>query len=161
MLTYDFNGAISANLSAAGILFHAYDLLCCLDKVISNGHVGPVFFVAHSWGGIIVKKAVRLAWEHPRFGQIKESLAGLFFLGTPHVHHDMSIILQAVRNTVAVFRDEEDEICESDIRLYATAVRQINEYFSKARPPDLLISSFWETVSTVVETGNDFLVSRS
>lgn len=162
VFNYWFNGAISANLSAAGILFHAHDLLVWLSSaIVKGGSIGPVFFVAHSWGGIILKKAVHLVWTHPSFRHIKDSLAGLFFLGTPHVHHDMGVILDAVRASVAFHREEDDEIPESDIRLYAMAVRQINEIFSKCRPDGVFVSSFWETEPTSVGTDTGCLVSKS
>lgn len=152
VFSYGYNAAISANLSAAGILFHAHDLLACLESAIRNGNIGPVFFVAHSWGGIIAKKAIQLAWTQPGFKHIKDCLGGVFFLGTPHVYHDMSIILDAVRNTVALHRDEDedDDIPESEIRLYAMGVRQVNETFHKCRPSSVFISSFWESQPTLI-----------
>lgn len=161
VFSYGFNAAVSANLSAAGILFHAHDLLACLDAAIRGGNIGPIFFVAHSWGGIIVKKAIHIAWTVPSFKKIKDSLAGLVFLGTPHVYNDMGIILAAVRKTVALHRDEDDEIPESDIRLYAMGVRQINEIFYKCRPGSVFVSSFWESRPTLLGPEAESLVSNS
>lgn len=160
VFAYGYNAAISANLSAAGILFHAHDLLACLGSAIRNGNIGPIFFVAHSWGGIIVKKAIQLAWTQPNFKHIKDCLGGVFFLGTPHVYHDVSIILDAVRNTVALYRDEDDDIPESGIRLYAMGVRQINEAFYRCRPSSVFIGSFWESQPTLVAPDTEFMVCR-
>ncbi|KAI0182112.1 hypothetical protein GGR52DRAFT_67803 [Hypoxylon sp. FL1284] len=43
-----------------------------------------IVFFAHSFGGIILKQAMVLAYDHPDFRQVIDSTAGVIFLGTAH-----------------------------------------------------------------------------
>lgn len=45
----------------------------------------PIIFIAHSMGGLVVKKALTIASSDlARYGTIKESTTSIFFMATPH-----------------------------------------------------------------------------
>jgi hypothetical protein len=74
----------------------------------------------------------------------------LFFLGTPHISNDVRVLLQAIQLTVAVHGPEDEQVPESEIRQYATAVCKVNGLFARAKPHILHIESYWEKQPTKI-----------
>ncbi|KAH6668146.1 ankyrin repeat-containing domain protein, partial [Plectosphaerella plurivora] len=56
VLTYTYNSDLSANMSSASIGLHASELLELITICFNQTGGGPTIFVAHGFGGIIVKK---------------------------------------------------------------------------------------------------------
>jgi pimeloyl-ACP methyl ester carboxylesterase len=55
-----------------------------LDRIYRETN-GPVIFVAHSLGGLVVKKAIILAHtDDARYGGLLKRIRGCVFLGVPH-----------------------------------------------------------------------------
>ncbi|KAF8423046.1 hypothetical protein EV426DRAFT_669209, partial [Tirmania nivea] len=44
----------------------------------------PIIFIAHSFGGTLVKRALVIASKNPKYHQLYEMTKGAIFLGTPH-----------------------------------------------------------------------------
>jgi hypothetical protein len=75
-------GAPSTTAQKTGI-----DLLEHLNdkRQTFNGHLPPVLFIGHSFGGIVVKTALMQArLNNNKYGEILEATCGIIFLGTPH-----------------------------------------------------------------------------
>ncbi|TVY80417.1 Protein SERAC1, partial [Lachnellula suecica] len=61
----------------------------------------PIIFIAHSMGGLVVKKALTVARNDPaRFGNIVESTSAIFFMATPHRGSDHAATLGAIAKIV-------------------------------------------------------------
>ena len=86
MLYFSYNADAAFGNSTADILDHAKDLLGSLvdKRGDPNEQERPMIFIAHSLGGIIVKRA--LVWAHvdSQYQSIKDKTIGIVFLGTPH-----------------------------------------------------------------------------
>ncbi|KAK0728285.1 hypothetical protein B0T26DRAFT_848594, partial [Lasiosphaeria miniovina] len=91
----------------------AQDFLVALESERRTESTRPLLFVAHSLGGIIVKKMLLLSRDchQAHFGRILESTAGIIFFGTPHAgadprgfrHH----IAERLANVVGVSANEQ------------------------------------------------------
>ncbi|SPQ26881.1 f7fc94f9-3269-4434-ac68-0c9a4b323fc4 [Thermothielavioides terrestris] len=60
------------------------DLLDQVSQMRNAASSRPLFFIAHSIGGLVVKSALVKANHHPRYQEIVDSCHGVTFFGTPH-----------------------------------------------------------------------------
>ncbi|SPO07348.1 uncharacterized protein DNG_10042 [Cephalotrichum gorgonifer] len=87
VMTYGYDSGLAFSRSKAGIENFALDLLNRLRmmRTSEKEEDRPLIFVAHSLGGIVVKKALILANEAAvYYGRILNSTTGVIFMGTPH-----------------------------------------------------------------------------
>ncbi|PTB69035.1 hypothetical protein BBK36DRAFT_1157276 [Trichoderma citrinoviride] len=143
IFSFSYNGDVDANLSSSSPAFHANDLLCCLEQALRKSPGRPLIFIAHGFGGIIVKKAIQLCFVTPSYPRTKNALAGIVFFGTPHADTDSEALLQSVRGTVDAF-GSEDGVTTQDIREFVSIVSRINAAFITCKPSYLRLLSFWE-----------------
>ncbi|KAI0417993.1 WD40 repeat-like protein [Xylaria grammica] len=59
-----------------------------------NGNT-PIVFVAHSMGGLVIKKAYLLATRNETYKEISSRIHTMYFLGTPHRGSDSAVYLKA------------------------------------------------------------------
>jgi hypothetical protein len=149
VLSFSYNGDIPSNLSAASVAFHADDLLSCVEQALIKSTGGPLFFVAHGFGGIIVKKALHLLTVISRYPRVKRSVAGVVFFGTPHTDINSDALLRAVKKFVVALRPGSYPELEEESRQYAAAVGHINKNFNKTKPKSILLLSYWEKKSPI------------
>ncbi|KAM0525669.1 hypothetical protein ACHAPE_000380 [Trichoderma viride] len=143
IFSFSYNGEVESNLSSSSPAFHASDLLCCLEQALSRSTGRPLIFVAHGFGGSIVKKAIQLCFVASGYPQTKNALAGVVFFGTPHTDTDSEALVQAVKGTVDAFGSEDGARGE-DIREYVSTASRINAAFISCKPSYLRTLSFWE-----------------
>lgn len=91
IVTFGYDAFYIKGLETASntrLLDHANSLLVDLqnDREEQKAVSRPLIFVAHSMGGLVCKRAILTARNHPdaRFRDIFSSLRGIIFLGTPH-----------------------------------------------------------------------------
>ncbi|KAK3989602.1 hypothetical protein QBC44DRAFT_82357 [Cladorrhinum sp. PSN332] len=101
-----------------------------------NGNT-PIVLVAHSMGGLVVKKAYLLARRDPIYADIAKRIHSQYYLGTPHRGADSSSFVQAFismslgsgskafvkelipgSGTLQVINDEFRHVC-NDVRLWS------------------------------------------
>jgi ankyrin repeat protein len=155
VMTYGYNGDVAANMTSASIALHATELLGMLLTAFGRWGGGPLIFVAHGMGGLIVKRAVLLAQNVAAYRAIQENCSGVIFLGTPHHKTDSEALLVAVRNTAALLGRKGSKITDDDMREYAEAVREVNVDFTGPRIAHLDLVSFAEEKPTSLTLPND------
>ncbi|UKZ76527.1 hypothetical protein TrVFT333_004234 [Trichoderma virens FT-333] len=128
IFSFSYNGDVEANLSSSSPAFHASDLLCCLEQALERSAGRPLIFIAHGFGGIIVKKAIQLCFMTPTYPRTKNALAGVVFFGTPHADTDSEALLQSVRGTIDAFGPKDGARSE-DVREFVSIVSRINTTF--------------------------------
>ncbi|KAK1251850.1 hypothetical protein MKX07_007329 [Trichoderma sp. CBMAI-0711] len=151
IFSFSYNGDVGANLSSSSPAFHANDLLCCLEQALGDSSGRPLIFVAHGFGGIIVKKAIQLCFLSPSYSRTKNALAGVVFFGTPHADTDSEALLQAVRGTVDAFGSGDGGMTQ-DVREFVSIVSRINSAFIACKPSYLRLLSFWEKLPSKAST---------
>ena len=105
----------------------------------------PIVFVAHSMGGLVVKKAYLLGQNDETYQDIVSSISAMIFLATPHrganLAEDLSRLLKVL------FQPSRDFI--NDLNKSSAALEELNEQFRHVAPK-LSIWSFYETLATPV-----------
>ncbi|KAI1172684.1 hypothetical protein F4777DRAFT_491585 [Nemania sp. FL0916] len=86
VLSFEYGGTIRGTTSKAGIDDVAQNMLeLLLDKRDDRRSMcRPIIFVAHSLGGVIVKRAIRLAYNDWAFNSIRNATIGIIFFATPN-----------------------------------------------------------------------------
>ncbi|KAL9596015.1 MAG: hypothetical protein Q9179_004764 [Wetmoreana sp. 5 TL-2023] len=118
-----------------------------LEKVrITLLVLAPIVFVAHSMGGLVVKKACILSQNNDQYRQIFNAVRVVFFLSTPHRGADSAALLNNIL-AVSIFGSSKQYIAE--LKPNSLSLQDINEQFRHIAP-DLRIFSFFETQQTTI-----------
>ncbi|KAK0388967.1 hypothetical protein NLU13_2544 [Sarocladium strictum] len=97
-----------------------------------------IVFVAHSMGGLVVKKTILLAKQDPSAQRLADRFASIFFLACPHRGADSAKLLRRV------LRVAYDRQYVADLERNSTTTQSINEEFRHCSK-DFTIWSFYET----------------
>ena len=107
----------------------------------------PLVFVAHSLGGLVVKKAYILGRFNDTFKDLVASISAMVFLGTPH--HGSNLAKNLNRLLAASLVGPSPKQYVADLDENSTAIEDLNEQFRNV-PTELQISSFYETRYTML-----------
>ncbi|KAL8688517.1 MAG: hypothetical protein Q9218_005593 [Villophora microphyllina] len=107
----------------------------------------PTVFVAHSMGGLVVKKAYILAQHDAHYEEIMGSTRAILFLSTPHRGTNLAELLNRILS-VSVFNHSTKHYI-AELKQNSPALQDINEQFRNLAP-HLEIFSFFETQQTAV-----------
>ncbi|KAI4191618.1 MAG: hypothetical protein LQ350_008751, partial [Teloschistes chrysophthalmus] len=74
------------NASGEGLRGHGKALAYAISNSRSSEAKRPIFFIAHSLGGLVTEQALLVSLEpnEPRLRSIAACIAGIIFIGTPH-----------------------------------------------------------------------------
>ena len=84
ILLFGYNANVAFETSIAGVQDQAVNLLNRVDSKRQDVEERPIIFVAHSLGGIVVKRALVVAKLDDSYKSIREDTYGIAFFGTPH-----------------------------------------------------------------------------
>ncbi|MCJ1240785.1 hypothetical protein MMC14_008789 [Varicellaria rhodocarpa] len=84
VLLFGYNANVAFETSIAGVREQAINLLNRVASKREEAEERPIVFVAHSLGGIIVKRALVEAKLDDSYKSIREATYGIAFFGTPH-----------------------------------------------------------------------------
>ena len=83
-MAFGYNANLFSDLVTSRVVDHANGLLAGLLTKRARCHDFPLIFVAHSLGGIVVKRALITATVRNAYKAIVDSTIAVVFLGTPH-----------------------------------------------------------------------------
>lgn len=144
ILTYGYD-AHPLRKTVAGtnrLIDHATNLLFDVtgDRSRWNASTRPLIFVAHSWGGLVCKKATLLSRNHPdpHFRGLFNHLKGIIFMGTPHRGSWMADWLQIpayifglvpryINTSLLTVLRTDDQLLESIQLEFLAMVRELRE----------------------------------
>ncbi|KAI3327016.1 hypothetical protein HD806DRAFT_380060 [Xylariaceae sp. AK1471] len=118
----------------------------------------PIIFVAHSMGGLVVKKAYMLALQDPKYQDVSKCMmqGAMIFLGTPHRGSESAATLHRVLSATIGSKAFIQELMRNSDTLVA-----INEDF-RHHVENLTLWSFHETEPTSLGPGkSSIIVDRS
>lgn len=104
-------------------------------------------FVAHSMGGLVVKKAYILGQNDPQYQDIVQSVRSIVFLSTPHRGTNLAELLNKILS-VSLFNHSPKKYI-TELKQNSSALQDINEQFRNIAPK-LQIASFYETQPTSI-----------
>lgn len=109
-----------------------------------NGSETPLVLVAHSMGGVIIKKVLLLAKQDPLYHRIAARTHSMFFLATPHRGADSAQLLSNML-TIAVSHGSKPYV--DNLMPGSDAIQVINDGFRHVLQ-GIQLWSFFETVKT-------------
>lgn len=101
-----------------------------------------IIFVAHSMGGLIVKKTYILGKHDSNYADLIDQVYGIIFLGTPHRGSQYAKTLNNILSTAPFGAPPKAYI--ADLEIHAVALQDINEQF-RSQCANLALVSFFET----------------
>ncbi|KAI9653689.1 MAG: hypothetical protein M1831_005717 [Alyxoria varia] len=148
----DFKGQ-ETNLSiqdfAKSLLHHM--LVFSPEKGQGQSYIGSehrnITFVAHSMGGLVVKKAFLLGKQDIQFSSIISKVLGIVFLATPHRGSHYAKILSNVLSVSPL--GPSPKLYVADLETNSSTIQAINEDFCHVCG-ELALVSFYETKKTSV-----------
>ncbi|KAK4197426.1 hypothetical protein QBC40DRAFT_207094 [Triangularia verruculosa] len=129
----------------------AKDFLLALEGVRRIDACRPLLFVAHSLGGIMVKEALRQAYNnrnnHLQLKRVFDSTIGIFFFGTPHGGSDpRGLLLKVAEKLIKGIGFQANQHVVDNL-LPDSECRQLrNEFNPILQSQDWIIYSFQEGV---------------
>ncbi|KAL9009873.1 MAG: hypothetical protein Q9173_005138 [Seirophora scorigena] len=155
VLSFGYNAhfASSGRENILNIADFAKDLLFgmkySLDQASRELAVGeaPIIFVAHSMGGLVVKKAFILGQNDNQYQQMMASATAILFLSTPHRGTNLAELLNRIL-AVSLFNHSAKSYI-AELKQNSPALQDINEQFRNIASR-LQIFSFFETHQTAV-----------
>ncbi|KAL8787664.1 MAG: hypothetical protein Q9213_002095 [Squamulea squamosa] len=146
VFTFGYNsnfkgGGTNLNITdfAKDLLFHLLTFSQGDSKPIGDQ---PICFVAHSMGGLVVKKAYIIGKHDPEFSSIIAQVYGMLFLATPHRGSQYAKMLNNILSTAPVGAPPKAYVASLDTQ--SEALQDINEQF-RTICQGLVLVSFWET----------------
>ncbi|KAK0747438.1 hypothetical protein B0T21DRAFT_322337 [Apiosordaria backusii] len=120
-----------------------------------NGNT-PIVLVAHSMGGLVVKKAYLLARRDPIYADIASRIHSLYFLGTPHRGADSSTF---VSTFIAMSLGSGTKAFVKELIPGSGTLQAINDEFRHVCN-DVGLWSFFEGVPTAAGPTNVMVVEK-
>jgi len=149
VFTFGYNSHFKGAGTNLNIIDFAKDLLFQLSTFWSGPgeHGTPIggrriIFVAHSMGGLVVKKAYILGKHDSKYAHLIKQTHGMVFLATPHRGSQYAKILNNILSTAPLGAPPKAYV--ADLDAHATAIQDINEQF-RSSCEDLALVSFFET----------------
>ncbi|SLM35073.1 P-loop containing nucleoside triphosphate hydrolase [Lasallia pustulata] len=113
VLLFGYNANVAFETSIAGVREQAINLLNRTASKREEAEERPIVFVAHSLGGIVIKRALVEAKLDDSYKSIREATYGIAFFGTPHQGGNFaklgdiaaSIIRGVLRNPSSTFME--------------------------------------------------------
>jgi hypothetical protein len=105
----------------------------------------PIIFVAHSMGGLVVKKAHVLGKHDKQYSELISQVYGIVFLATPHRGAQYAKILNNILSTCPLGAPPKAYVAELDV--HSGSLQDINEQF-RVGCENLELASFFETRKT-------------
>ena len=155
VFTFGYNSNFKGAGTNLNITDFAKDLL--LQMLIFSGGSGEygndripigrrkIFFVGHSMGGLVIKKAYILGKYDPEYAAMIVQVHGIVFLATPHRGAQYAKMLNNILSAAPLGAPPKAYIADLDTR--STALQDINEQFRTACG-NLALVSFFETLKT-------------
>ncbi|KAA6413113.1 MAG: hypothetical protein FRX48_02857 [Lasallia pustulata] len=145
VLLFGYNANVAFETSIAGVREQAINLLNRIASKREEAEEKPIVFVAHSLGGIVVKRALVEAKLDDSYKSIREATYGIAFFGTPHQGGDFaklgdiaaSIIRGVLRNPSSTFMEALKKDSLFSDTLVGDFRHQLEDYY---------VLSFFETL---------------
>lgn len=145
-MTYGYNTDLMSKARTERSFTIAEDLLTELRDLRSGeARSRPLFFIAHSLGGIVVKKVLIISKSRSsKHGDILESTRHLMFFGTPH--QGTTLVKGTIRRLAAAFFAEASVLRE--LELWSPQILETNSAFLTEIAPMFSITTYWEREKT-------------
>ncbi|KAF7546004.1 hypothetical protein G7Z17_g8749 [Cylindrodendrum hubeiense] len=131
-LSFGYNANRFGDVANTRIIHHANDLLRNLVLKRLDNPNRPIIFIAHSLGGLVVKRAILLCATNNDWSAIKNSTKSIIFMGTPHMGSEKAEDLVVVQKLASLIKFESAIATNltKELKTFSTAVQDINMEFT-------------------------------
>jgi protein SERAC1 len=150
-MTFGYDANVSRLWDAAGsnVLYdHAKSLEYQLDQIRPSSSCRPIFFVAHSLGGLVCKQLLLLSDMKRESDGISNNTMGILFMGTPNYESNLRNWAEFLTNFTTGHRATDTDI-NTTIQRGSFELRRVDEEFQgMLKRPDVRIKivSFYEVL---------------
>lgn len=157
ILTFGYNSKFRGPGTNLELVDFAKDLLLQLYTTLwlDGAADGPIIFVAHSMGGLVVKKAYMLGKHDKQFSALVANVFGIVFLSTPHRGSQYARMLNNILLAVGI----PPKTYVTDLEKQSSVISGINENF-RQHCEQLSLVSFYETLKTDVHLSKVLIVEK-
>ncbi|KFY29271.1 hypothetical protein V493_02446 [Pseudogymnoascus sp. VKM F-4281 (FW-2241)] len=155
IFSFGYNSNFKGAATNLNTIDFAKDLLFSLltfsggvrDRIEDRMSIGskPIIFVAHSMGGLVVKKAYVLGKHDKQYSSLIAQVYGILFLATPHRGAQYAKMLNNILSTAPLGAAPKAYVAELDTQ--SSSLQDINEQF-RICCEELQLASFFETRKT-------------
>jgi hypothetical protein len=145
VLLFGYNANIAFETAAAGVREQAVNLLNHIISERAKVKDRPIIFIAHSLGGIVVKRALVEAKLNDMYRPIREATYGIAFFGTPHQGGNLAKLGDIASTIVrGVLRNPSNSLMDA-LRKDSGFVQSLQGDFQH-QLEDYKVLSFYETL---------------
>ncbi|KAH6627297.1 hypothetical protein B0J18DRAFT_396697 [Chaetomium sp. MPI-SDFR-AT-0129] len=124
------------------------------SPIINKGKPPPLIFIAHSMGGLVVKKAYIIGHREIEFKPVADRVSSIFFLATPHQGAAIAQTLSRLTAMIGARPFVEDLFPQSPL------TQSLGEDFPRVSS-DLQLFSFFETRPMTVGVNRTLIVDKA
>ncbi|KAF1922859.1 uncharacterized protein M421DRAFT_338260 [Didymella exigua CBS 183.55] len=118
------------------------DGMCSLIRGTEEERTRSLIFVGHSYGGLVIKRALILAYQDQAFNHVAEHTRGVVFLGTPHRGSSFSTWGSLAARALGPLGSNPSLLQE--VEYDALPLLELHEEFESARSEKLQVVNFFE-----------------
>ncbi|KAH6671182.1 hypothetical protein B0J14DRAFT_595495 [Halenospora varia] len=146
ILLFGYNSNVAFETSISGVRENAVNLLNRLVNKRANTEERPIIFVAHSLGGIVVKRALVEAKLDHSYKCIRDATFGIAFFSTPHHGSNLGNLGYIAASIArAIFRNPKNTFMET-LKKDSLFADEANDFRHQLENYHIL--SFYETLPT-------------
>ncbi|KAJ4300830.1 hypothetical protein N0V90_002918 [Kalmusia sp. IMI 367209] len=146
VLLFGYNSNVTNDNNAMNTWDHAVNLLNRLDTKRTQDLHRPIVFIAHSLGGLVVKKALVEARLNQPYDAIREATYGIAFFATPHLGGNYAALGKILSDIVNVVLGNSMNELVKDLQRSSLFLGRLNEDF-RHQLEDHYFVNFFETKS--------------
>ncbi|OIW35531.1 hypothetical protein CONLIGDRAFT_666106 [Coniochaeta ligniaria NRRL 30616] len=157
--TFGYNARFKGAATNLDIIDFAKDLLLQLYTTLCRNGTpdGPIIFIAHSMGGLVVKKAYMLGKHDRQFSELVARVFGIIFLATPHRGAQHAKVLNNILSAAPLGAPPKAYV--ADLERQSSSISDINENF-RQHCEELSLVSFYETLKTNMHLSKVLIVEK-
>ncbi|KAF5581731.1 ankyrin protein [Fusarium pseudocircinatum] len=132
VLSFGYNAHRFGDVANTRIIHHANDLLRNLVLKRLDHPDRPLIFIAHSLGGLVVKRAILLCATNDDWKAIKQATKSIVFMGTPHMGSEKAEDLVVVQKLASLMKLQTAVATNltKELRAFSNSVQDINMEFT-------------------------------
>ncbi|KAG5767625.1 hypothetical protein H9Q72_004619 [Fusarium xylarioides] len=132
VLSFGYNAHRFGDVANTRIIHHANDLLRNLVLKRLDHPDRPLIFIAHSLGGLVVKRAILLCATNDDWKAIKQATKSIIFMGTPHMGSEKAEDLVVVQKLASLMKLQTAVATNltKELRAFSNSVQDINMEFT-------------------------------
>ncbi|KAH7346139.1 hypothetical protein BKA65DRAFT_272059 [Rhexocercosporidium sp. MPI-PUGE-AT-0058] len=163
ILSFGYNANRFGEVANTRIIHHANSLLRALFRKRIDCQERPIIFIAHSLGGLVVKRAILLCPTNDDWHAIKSATKGVVFMGTPHMGAEQANYLSLAQNFLSLVKLEQPVATNltKELELFSTTMQDINQEFSIDVHRSIKLICFYESVPQRLPHGKSVITDRS